>query len=125
MGAFAKSALHARRQSHTCIPKLVAQFVGGGQGLLPALLAITVKQINLSRRSKRRDMHAQQSDLVARFPVLAKQGSNLFEDFRVQLSRRRQGVSAGNSGEVLVPEFELDSSRMQPVFAEAAPDHLA
>ena len=46
-------------------------------------------------------------------PVLAKQRANLLEDFGVELGRDGKRVGAGDGGEVLVAQLELDGAGVQ------------
>ena len=47
VGALAEASAHSRSQTHGGFSKLVAQTVGRGERIFPALLAIAVEKINL------------------------------------------------------------------------------
>src|SRR5271163_3841395 len=105
MSTLAEAAFQAGGEQHTGLPKLVAQTIGGGQGLLPALTAFAFDQISLAGLCvKLCGMHTEQTHLSSLTPILAEQGSDLGKDFGVELRGMRQGVGAGDGGEILVAQ---------------------
>ena len=90
MCALAEGSAHADSQAYAGLSKLVPQAIGSGQGVLPALLAISIEQVDLiGLLCERRGMYAQQSHLHAFLPVLAKECADLLEDFGVELRGAR------------------------------------
>src|SRR5271154_2612885 len=69
-------------------------------------------------------MHSEQTYLRSLAPVLAKQSAHLLEDFGVELSGSGQAMSSRDGSEIFVAKFELDGTRVQSIFAQAATDHL-
>lgn len=47
MSSLAETSAHARSQTYTGLAEFVAQAVGGGHRVFPALLAIPFKQVDL------------------------------------------------------------------------------
>lgn len=47
MGAFAEGSAHASCELDTGFAELIAQAVGGGEGVFPALLAVAFEQADL------------------------------------------------------------------------------
>src|ERR1700686_1035402 len=103
MRAFAEVCSEACGQTHAGLAELVSQAVRGGHGVSPALLVIAVEEVDLIRLiGKRRCVHAEQSDLRTFLPILPKECADLLEDFCVELGGGSQGVSSGDSREILV-----------------------
>ena len=112
--ALAEASAHAGSQAHAGFAELVAQAVGGGHRVFPALLAIAFEQIDLiGLRGERGGVHAQQAHRDALFPVLAEQRAHLLEDFGIELRRRREGMGAGDGGEIGVAQLELNGARVK------------
>ena len=55
VGAFAEAAAQAGGEADAGLAELVAQFVGRGEGIFPALLAIAFQEIDLGGLSRKRD----------------------------------------------------------------------
>src|SRR6516162_6709191 len=124
---FAENSAHASGEAHAAFAEAIAEFVGCGESLLPALMAATVEQIELSRRRffERRNVHAEQTDCTSLLPVLAEQHADLGEDFGIELRGFGERVRARDGGEVFVAQLELDRAGVQRMFAQAAGDHFA
>ena len=74
-----------RQPADTLLSIPVAQFIGGGQGVFPALLAAAVEQIDLlSLRGERRGLHSEQAHLNSLLPILSEERTDLFKDFGIE-----------------------------------------
>ncbi len=58
------------------------------------------------------------------FQFLRNRRADLLEDLSVELSGGRQSVGAGDGGEILVAQFELNGAGVELGFAEAAGHHF-
>src|ERR1035441_9085091 len=125
VNAFAEASAHAGCEAYAGFAEFVAQAIGGGHRIFPSLLAVAFEQVDLIRLgTERGGLHAEKTNLRALLPILAEEGTDLLEDFRVELGWGRQGVRAGDGGEVFIAEFELDRARVEMGFAQAAAHHL-
>ena len=114
MRPLAETPSHPRSQRNAGLAKFVAQAIRRSQSVFPALLAVTIQQINLlSLPLKRRSLHAEQADLPARLPVFAKKFTHLFEYFAIELRRGSQTMGPRNCCEIFVTQLELDSARVK------------
>src|SRR5580692_7502124 len=73
---------------------------------------------------KRPSVYSQQAHGRAVAPVLAEQGSDLLEDFGIELRGSRQAVRPGDGGEIYVAQLELESASMQLLFPQPPAHHF-
>src|SRR5215469_18641449 len=117
MGALTEFALHSRRQGNTGLAEAVAQAVGGGKSLLPALAPLAFQQVPLHIiRAESGSVHAQQSHFGSLAPVPVEQSTDLPEDFGIQLGGGGESVGAGDGGEVLVAQLQLNGAGVEVGF---------
>ena len=96
MGPLAETSAHARSQTYAGLAEFVAQAVGSGHRVFPALLAIALEQVDLiGLRGERRCLHAQKADGYSFFPILAEERADLLENLGVELGCGCESVGAG------------------------------
>src|SRR5262249_1132896 len=108
------------------LAKTVAEFVGGGERLLPTLVAAIFEQVKLrgGLLLERRHLNTEQAHFRSLLPVLAKEHSNLLEDFGVELGGLGQRGGACDRSEILVAQLELNRAREERVLTQPARDHF-
>ena len=106
MRALAESALHASSKADAGFAEFIPQAVGGGQSLVPALLATGSQQIDLALTFfKTRSVHPKQAHFGALVPVLPEKRAYLLEYFRVELRRCCERMRARNGSKVFVAQL--------------------
>src|SRR5437899_4358330 len=100
---FPKVSAHTPSQTDAGLAELVAQAVGRGHCIFPALLAVALEQVDLiGLRCERRRLHAQKSHRHTLFPILAKQRADLFENLRIELGGGWECMSPSQGCEIFI-----------------------
>jgi hypothetical protein len=71
-----------------------------------------------------RRVYAQQANRCAGLPVGAEESADLFEDLGIEIGGARDGMGAGDGGEVGVTELELERAGLEFVLPDAAAHHF-
>ncbi len=116
MRPLAESSLHPRRQGDAGFAEFVSHPVHGRKGVLPFIVGRAAEQVSLLRSLPEcRRLYSKQSHFGAFAPVGLKEFPNLQVNFVVKLGRDVDGAGAGDGGEILVAQLELQSPRMEIV----------